>query len=77
MHRVSSSLSLEYFLNTSQWLDASGAHVESALPRLVDALRRVIASPGDAGVAQGPSATHSQQIPVSKLASYKPWLLVR
>jgi TolB-like protein len=36
---------LEYFLNTSQWLDASGMGVESALPRLVDAVRRAVASP--------------------------------
>ena len=41
----------EYFLNTSQWLDASSMGVESALPRLVDAVQRVIASPAQAGVA--------------------------
>ena len=31
----------EYFLNTSQWLDASSMGVERALPRLVDAVQRV------------------------------------
>ena len=36
---------LEYFLNTSQWLDASASGVDSALPKLVDAVRRILASP--------------------------------
>jgi TolB-like protein/Flp pilus assembly protein TadD len=36
---------LEYFLNTSQWLDASALGVERALPKLVDAVRRAVASP--------------------------------
>ena len=35
---------LEYFLNTSQWLDASERDAESAVPMLVEAVRRVIAS---------------------------------
>jgi TolB-like protein/predicted Zn-dependent protease len=35
---------LEYFLNTSQWLDASASGVDSALPKLVDAVRRTVAS---------------------------------
>jgi len=30
---------LEYFLNTSQWLDASAAGVKHALPKLVDAVK--------------------------------------
>jgi TolB-like protein len=33
---------LEYFLNTSQWLDASGGAPDSALPKLVSAVRRVV-----------------------------------
>ena len=33
---------LEYFLNTSQWLDASGADIGTALPTLVAAVRRVV-----------------------------------
>jgi TolB-like protein/Tfp pilus assembly protein PilF len=60
---------LEYFLNTSQWLDASSMGVERALPRLVDAVQRAIASAGHAGVAQGPSSSPSQQIPISKPAA--------
>jgi len=66
---------LEYFLNTSQWLDASGMGVERALPRLVDAVQRVIASQGHAGVAQNPLSNASQQTPVSKPASRAPRLL--
>jgi TolB-like protein/Tfp pilus assembly protein PilF len=34
---------LEYFLNTSQWLDASAIGVERALPKLVDAVQRGVA----------------------------------
>src|SRR5476649_1782414 len=67
---------LEYFLNTSQWLDASGMGVESALPRLVDAVQRVIASPGNAGIAQGPTASPSQQTSVHNPASRRPRFLV-
>jgi TolB-like protein/Tfp pilus assembly protein PilF len=36
---------LEYCLNTSQWLDASTLGVDSTLPKLVDAVRRAVASP--------------------------------
>jgi TolB-like protein/Tfp pilus assembly protein PilF len=31
---------LEYFLSTSQWLDASGGHLERSFPKLVEAVRR-------------------------------------
>jgi TolB-like protein/Tfp pilus assembly protein PilF len=34
---------LEYFLNTSHWLDASASGVENALPKLVDAVTRLVA----------------------------------
>ena len=34
---------LEYFLNTSQWLDASATGVDRALPKLVDAVKSVLA----------------------------------
>src|ERR1700722_16132757 len=34
---------LEYFLNTSQWLDVSSEGLASALPKLLTAVRRVIA----------------------------------
>jgi TolB-like protein/cytochrome c-type biogenesis protein CcmH/NrfG len=59
---------MEYFLNTSQWLDASSMGVERALPRLVDAVQRAIASPGHAAVAQLLSSSPSQQTPASKPA---------
>jgi TolB-like protein len=36
---------LEYFLNTSQWLDASATGVDRALPRLVDAVKSALAQP--------------------------------
>ncbi len=39
---------LEYFLNTSQWLDASAMGVDRALPRLVDAVRNALAQPSAA-----------------------------
>jgi TIR domain len=70
------SADLEYFLNTSQWLDASDTGVERALPRLVDAVTHVIASPGNAAVDQHASASPSQQISVSKPASRRPRLLI-
>src|SRR5580692_1313244 len=35
---------LEYFLNTSQWLDASEGNVSRALPKLVEAVRKVLGS---------------------------------
>ncbi len=36
---------LEYFLNTSQWLDASAAGIRHALPRLVDAVKISLKQP--------------------------------
>jgi TolB-like protein/Flp pilus assembly protein TadD len=36
---------LEYFLNTCQWLDASGTAARSALPQLIHAVRRQLLSP--------------------------------
>ncbi len=35
----------EYFLNTSQWLDASAIGVKNALPRLVDAVKSALTQP--------------------------------
>jgi adenylate cyclase len=67
---------LEYFLNTSQWLDASTTGAERTLPRLVDAVERVLALPGHAGAARDPMASPFQQNPVSKKASRRPWLPV-
>ena len=49
---------LEYFLNTSQWLDASATGVDRALPRLVDAVRSTLAQPAVAArVTPDPSVT--------------------
>jgi TolB-like protein/Flp pilus assembly protein TadD len=39
---------LEYFLNTSQWLDASTAGVKRTLPKLIDAARSALALPSSA-----------------------------
>jgi len=36
---------LEYFLNTSHWLDASATGLESAMPKLVEAVRHLVAAP--------------------------------
>ena len=49
----------EYFLSTSQWLDAGDLGVRRSLPKLIDAVRRAI--------APGSSAT-----PVAKLALQSP-----
>ena len=40
---------LEYFLNSSQWLDASRTGVERALPKLVDAVSRAVSPTPAAG----------------------------
>jgi TolB-like protein len=42
---VSLPPALEYFLSASHWLDASASGVDSALPKLVDAVRRAVALP--------------------------------
>jgi TolB-like protein len=63
---------LEYFLNTSQWLDASGSEPGSALPMLVTAVRRVIASaPARDGVA-APANTAANVAPPPRLVSATP-----
>jgi TolB-like protein len=36
---------LEYFLNTSQWLDASGGDIARSMPKLIDAVRVAIQAP--------------------------------
>jgi TolB-like protein len=50
---------LEYFLNTSHWLDASATGVERALPKLVDAVQRAVASTpsGDSTFTGGAAAS--------------------
>jgi TolB-like protein/Tfp pilus assembly protein PilF len=46
---------LEYFLNSSHWLDATAAGVDRALPTLVDAVHRAV-SPGSAMQLRVPDA---------------------
>jgi hypothetical protein len=49
---------LEYFLNTSQWLDATVTGADRAMPRLVDAVRSALALPSStARVQAGPTAS--------------------
>ncbi len=48
---------LEYFLNTSQWLDASATGVERALPKLVDALQRCVAHASDPAARTDPDSS--------------------
>ncbi len=68
------SADLEYFLNTSQWLDASAQGVERSLPRLVDAVQRVIAPPSQVGVVQGrlPILPNRHPLPDPRSASVAP-----
>jgi len=42
---------LEYFLNTSQWLDASGGEINRAMPKLVAAVRVAIEKPATPNVS--------------------------
>ena len=46
---------LEYFLNTSQWLDASSTGVEEVLPKLIEAVRRTVAPAPGAAPSVSPS----------------------
>jgi TolB-like protein/Tfp pilus assembly protein PilF len=67
---------LEYFLNTSHWLDASAVGVEHALPKLLDAVQRAmvagaVAPPGDSSVAAKPVANLTQQPPITRPASHR------
>jgi TolB-like protein/tetratricopeptide (TPR) repeat protein len=56
---------LEYFLNTSQWLDASGGAPQSVFPTLITAVRRIVeggaalrsAGPGSAGPVESDNST--------------------
>ena len=57
---------LEYFLNTSQWLDASATGANRALPRLVDAVKNAV---GKQPAAPGKRA-------VSARSASFPWRLV-
>lgn len=47
---------LEYFLNTSQWLDASAGTMATALPQIVEAVRKILVSPTSAQAPQAESS---------------------
>jgi TolB-like protein/Tfp pilus assembly protein PilF len=66
---------LEYFLNTSHWLDASRIALDQALPKLVDATQRAmaaaaVATPGDTGVAPKPVSNLTRQPPIGRPAGH-------
>ena len=51
---------LEYFLNTSQWLDASKCEIGRVMPKLVIAVRRAVEMPTRAAVSiTAAAATHT------------------
>ena len=54
---------LEYFLNTSQWLDASATGVERALPKLVDAVQRGVAHASDATAGRSGAPHDRRRVP--------------
>jgi TolB-like protein/cytochrome c-type biogenesis protein CcmH/NrfG len=59
---------LEYFLNTSQWLDASSTQVDRALPRLVEAVRHALGAPAlPARVGHGSTVTARKSPPSKRL----------
>lgn len=53
---------LEYFLNTSQWLDASGGAAARAMPKLVAAVRVAILAPGVTAGAPANSPTLNRRL---------------
>jgi len=64
---------LEYFLNTSQWLDVSGGETRSAFPKLAEAVQRLITPPsvadtGHVGDAAKSVTTLPLPSPVGNLA---------
>jgi len=52
MGDIALSPSLEYFLSASHWLDAGTSGLESALPKVVEAVQRLIALAADVGAGQ-------------------------
>jgi TolB-like protein len=70
--RASLPAGLEYFLNTSQWLDASGSEPGSALPMLVTAVRRVIANARAADAVAARANTAADVAPPPRLVSATP-----
>jgi TolB-like protein len=61
---------LEYFLNTSHWLDASATGVENALPKVVAAVRHLVGSGAAAGPApEIPTAMRNSELPAPPVAT--------
>jgi len=65
---------LEYFLNSSHWLDANAVGVGPALPKLIDAVQHAmavpaVASPGDTGDAAQAAADLARPRRISRPAS--------
>jgi TolB-like protein len=58
---------LEYFLNTSQWLDASATGAGSALPKLVDAVRHAVTAATAEPVQHGGGPAESAAAPAQSL----------
>jgi len=54
----------EYFLNSSQWLDASGGHPERLFPKLIEALRGVRDDAPQ--TAENPASTGAPTHPIRK-----------
>jgi TolB-like protein len=73
---------LEYFLNTSQWLDVSATGVERALPKLVDAVQRGVAhvsdlvATGHSGATARPAARTDPDPTVVTKARQRPRLML-
>ena len=63
IHQAPLPSGLEYFLNTSQWLDANNGEVTRALPKLIEAIRRAQQS----GSAR--TATSTAALPPNKSSS--------
>ena len=64
---------LEYFINTSQWLDASSIGLDRALPKLVDAVQRAVGPTSGGGLTPS-SASAGAAVPpnVRPSAATKP-----
>jgi TolB-like protein len=61
---------LEYFLNTSHWLDASATGVENALAKVVAAVRHLVGSGAAAGPAHEiPTAMRNSESPARLVAT--------
>jgi TolB-like protein len=58
---------LEYFLSASHWLDATASSVDTALPKLVVAVRRLVAPPSGADPAK-PAAELFPRPPETRLS---------